>query len=55
MGEPPIIPMLSRPMFAKKFKDKMKTRAHDPLKLNQIFRKYFMLDPGLRRDMNFNS
>lgn len=54
IGEQPIIPKSSKPMFAKKSTNEAKNRFPDPLELNQIFKEYSMLDLGLRRDMNFN-
>lgn len=55
LEEQPIIPKLSRPMFAKKLGDEAKNKVPGPLELNQIFKEYSMLDLGLRRDMNFNN
>lgn len=54
MGEQPIIPKPYKPMFTKKSGEKMKNRVLDQLELNQILREYFMLDPRLKRDINFN-
>lgn len=54
MEEQPIIPKPYKPMFMKKFVEKMKNRVHGPLELNQIFKEYSMLDLILRRDVNFN-
>jgi len=54
MGKQPIIPKPSKPMFTKKFEEKMKNKVLGPLELNQIFREYSMLDLRLKRDVNFN-
>jgi len=41
-------------MFANKLGELAKNRVPGPSELNQIFREYTMLDPGLKRDVNFN-
>lgn len=54
MEEQPIIPNPAKLMFAKKSKNEVKNKVPSPLELNQIFREYLILDPWLKRDINFN-
>jgi len=54
IGEQPIIPKPSKPMFSKTSGEEVKNRVPGPLELNQSFREYSMLDSGLKRDVNFN-
>lgn len=41
-------------MFAHNSTEVMKGRVPGPLELNQIFKEYSMLDPGLKRNVYFN-
>jgi len=41
-------------MFSKKLGEEEKDRVPSPLKFNKIFKKYSMLDSGLKRDVKFN-
>lgn len=54
LGEQPIIPKSSKPMFAKKSGEVLKSGVPSPLELNRFFQEYSILYPRLRRDMNFN-
>lgn len=49
----PIIPKQSKPMFAQRSGEEMRSKVPGPLELNQIFKEYSRLDPRLRRDVNF--
>lgn len=50
LGEQPIIPKPSKPMFAKKNGEAIKRETPNPMELNRIFQEYSTLDPEVRRD-----